>query len=157
MSLNRRLAFAVCLFLGLGLNGPALSAEPTSKARIEAEQFIKQAEADWAKAYVTGDASALKRILADDYVGQSSGDGLDNKAKLIAEIEQGPKPPELVSNKLDKIEVRFFTDTLAVALGTEIWTNRAGETGRYVWTDTWAKRGDKWQIIASHNTDLPAK
>jgi hypothetical protein len=48
---------------------------------------------------------------------------------------------------------------MAVAQGDEIWVRYSGEqlTGRFVWTDTWLLRNDKWQIVAAEDLIAPVK
>ncbi len=50
--------------------------------------------------------------------------------------------------------MRFFGDA-AVAQGSEAWEKRNGEHGRYVWTDTWIRRNNKWQIVAAEDVKAP--
>ena len=45
----------------------------------------------------------------------------------------------------------------AVAQGSESWVRRNGERGRFVWTDTWILRNDRWQIVAAEDLVPPAK
>ena len=61
-------------------------------------------------------------------------------------------PKYFKSNHLNNVKVRFYDNT-AVAQGDEIWTRFAGQqlTGRFVWTDTWVLRNDKWQIVAAED------
>ena len=55
---------------------------------------------------------------------------------------------------MDEISVRFFGDT-AVAHGSETWTRKDGSTGRYVWTDIWARRDGQWQVVAAQDAAAP--
>jgi ketosteroid isomerase-like protein len=119
------------------------------------ERFIKESEAQWAEAGVKGDTETIERILADDFVGIAPDGSSYNKAKEIANTrkDQG----QIVSNHVNEISVRFFGDT-AVAQGSETWEQRAGDPkrGRYVWTDTWVRRKNKWQIVAAEDLLAPA-
>jgi len=46
-----------------------------------------------------------------------------------------------------------------MAQGDEIWVRYSGQplTGRFVWTDTWLFRNDKWQIVAAEDLIAPVK
>ena len=77
-------------------------------SRAEAEKYIKDAESDWAESVSTGDASVVRRILADDVVWVLDGEVLD-KAHAVADAAAGPG--DFLSNHLDYVHVRFFGNT----------------------------------------------
>jgi ketosteroid isomerase-like protein len=116
----------------------------------EAERYIVESERQWAESVATGETAHVERILADDFLGVSPDGKLYDKATMIAETREAPKV--FVSNHLNEVKVRFFGDT-AVAQGNESWVRRTGEPrrGRFVWTDTWIRRGGKWQIVAAED------
>jgi ketosteroid isomerase-like protein len=116
--------------------------------------YIRQAESDWAESSVKRDVALLERILADDFVGVSHDGKRYTKAD---ELNEDPaKPSEYVSNHLAEVEIRFFGDA-AVAQGSEEWKKKDGRTGKYVWTDTWIRRGGKWQIVAAEDLIPPSE
>ena len=117
------------------------------------ERYIHEASAQWAESVATSDSSVLERILAEDFVWVLEGRILD-KATAVAEARQGPGP--FRSNRLDRVDIRFFGAT-AVAQGSESWTTASGERGRFVWTATWVCRNDRWQVVASQDIALPAE
>src|SRR5271169_1560979 len=114
----------------------------------EDRAFIKQAESDWAESTVTNDVSVLERILADDFVGVEIDGSHYSKADSIKDYRTHPS--EFASNHLNEAEIRFYGDA-AVAQGSESWKKKNGTTGKFVWTDTWIKRGGKWQIVAAED------
>ena len=145
---------ALC-FLCFASSAPAPAADLTPRA--VAEKFIKEMEAAWAEQSVSNDDKILRKILADDYIGVSSSSKVVRKADQVAEAVAAQKmPSDFISNKLDYVDVQFFSDELAVAQGRESWKLRNGEQGQYIWVDTWLKRKGRWQIIASQDTKLPA-
>ena len=95
----------------------------------------------------------IERILADDFLGVAPEGKLYEKPTMIAETKEGPK--HFVSNHLDDVKIRFFGDNTAVAQGSESWVRRNGERGRFVWTDTWILRNDRWQIVAAEDLVPP--
>jgi Domain of unknown function (DUF4440) len=126
------------------------------KPRAEAEKYITKSESEWAEQSVTNDDAVLRRLIADDYTGISSGNVLGGKAEMIAAaLEAQKSPSKMVSNKVTNMKVHFYSDHLAVAQGSESWVRTDGTRGRNIWTDTWLERGGKWQIIASQDTRLP--
>jgi hypothetical protein len=96
-------------------------------------KYICDSESGWASSVATGDPSAVKRILAEE------------------------KAPEVfASNAVNDAIVRFYGN-MAVAQGSETWSKKSGETGRFVWTDTWLKRNGQWQIVAAQDLIAPGE
>jgi ketosteroid isomerase-like protein len=119
------------------------------------EQII-QLERDWVRAWVTMDAAANDRILADDFLGTGPDGKRATKADLMAELKSGEAP--LASNRLneDDLTIRFYGDT-AVVNGSESWKQKDGKSGRYIWTDIFVKRNGKWQVVASQDLEVDDK
>jgi ketosteroid isomerase-like protein len=140
--------------IGLRAEAPVCPA-PRLATQQDVERYIVASEDAWAKSVATNDASVVQRILADDFVWVLDGKVVDKKtaAKWAAE-----GPGDFLSNDPDYVHVRFFGDT-AVAQGSETWTKKGGKRGKFVWTDTWVKRGNCWQIVNAQDTvvPLPAK
>jgi len=129
----------------------ALFVTPARDAQqANAENYIKQSESEWAAAASKGDTSAVKRILADDFLGIAPDGSSYDKAKEIADIMNDHG--NTISNHVNEVKVRFFGET-AVAQGSETWEKRNGQLkrGTYVWTDTWVRRNDSWQIVAAED------
>jgi ketosteroid isomerase-like protein len=110
--------------------------------------YIRQAESDWAESVVTNDVSVLERILADDFVGVDIDGSHYSKADAINDYRTHPS--DFVFNHLNEVGIRFYGDA-AVAQGNEGWKKKDGTTGKFVWTDTWIRRGGKWQIVAAED------
>jgi ketosteroid isomerase-like protein len=83
------------------------------------EKNIQDSEAQWAESVSTGDASVLKRILADDFVWIYP----DGSQVLWAKAE-------------------------ALAQASESWVqkHKSGKViqGRFVWSDVWLRRHGRW-------------
>jgi ketosteroid isomerase-like protein len=119
-----------------------------------AENYIKRSESEWAAAASKGDTGAVKRILADDFLGIAPDGSSYDKAKEIADTMNDHG--NTISNHVNEVKVRFFGET-AVAQGSETWEQRNGQLkrGTYVWTDTWVRRNNSWQIVAAEDLLLP--
>jgi len=124
----------------------------TNYDQNEAERYIVESERQWAASVASGDTSTVERILADDFVGVDPKGGPYGKAKMIADTRDAPK--YFVSNRLNRVKVRFYGDT-AIAQGDESWERHTGERGRFVWTDTWIRRHGRWQIVAAEDLIAP--
>ena len=121
----------------------------------KAEQYIRQSEKDWAESVATGDSMVIVRILADDFVGVDPEGNHYTKQQMVRDTHDAPK--YFISNHLNDVKVRFYGST-AVAQGDETWVKRKdSSTARFVWTDTWVLRNDKWQIVAAEDLIAPVK
>jgi uncharacterized protein (TIGR02246 family) len=127
----------------------------TSKIDYEkAEQYIKESEKQWAESVASGDTSVIQRVLADDFMGVDPDGNQYKKQQMVDDTRNAPK--YFLSNHLNNVIVRFYGNT-AVAQGHETWVRRTGEpaTARFVWTDTWVYRNNKWQIVAAEDLVAP--
>ncbi|MBZ5600588.1 MAG: nuclear transport factor 2 family protein [Acidobacteriia bacterium] len=148
---TKLLSALLCVLL-LGCATVLLAEEPT---QAEAERYIIESERQWAESVASGDPSAIERILADDFVGVDPEGRMYDKATMVADTRNAPKV--YLSNHLNEVKVRFFGPDTAVAQGSETWERRTGEPkrGRFVWTDTWIRRNQKWQIVAAEDLIAP--
>lgn len=130
------------LLVAVATSGHAQS--PTTRAADSA--YIARAESDWAESMATNDVRILERLLADDFV-ETAPDGTRLfKSDVIAWYRT--HDAEFVFNHIGDYWIRITGD-VAITQGTENWKKKDGTTGKYVWTDTWAKRNGKWQCVAS--------
>ncbi len=116
---------------------------------------IIQLERDWVQSFVTMDAAANDRIVADDFFGTEPDGSRIHKADLMAELKT---VEPLKSNHLneDDITIRFYGD-VAIVNGSEIWVEKSGKSGSFIWTDIFVKRNGKWQVVASQDLEAPAR
>lgn len=130
-------------------NCTAVGPHPTAVLK-----YICDSEAGWAESVASGDATVVKRILADDFIGVHPSGRHYSKAEMV---DGTPKAPEtFASNHVNDVIVRFYGN-VAVAQGNETWRKKNGESGRFVWTDTWLKRNGKWQIVAAEDLIAPVE
>ena len=132
---------------------PALAA-PLPKnlhSKADVEAYIRACEAEWAAVAVTGDPTPTASFIADDYEGVSSKSEVRGRAKLM----QPFKPdPNLVSDTLDYVRIRFPIPTLAIAQGGETAVDKNGNKDSLIWTDVWLLRNGRWQIVTSQDSKL---
>jgi len=76
------------------------------------EQTIMQLERKWSGATVRKDIAALKRIIADDFVGVESSGRVINKAQIMNDIESGSN--EVQSETTEDLKVRVYRDAAVV-------------------------------------------
>ena len=125
----------------------------TAKAQTgDTAQELIALERSFNQALLRADSKAVERIHADDLVFTNADGSVTNKADLIGSIQSGDL-------KFDSIEM---SDVKVQDLGSvAVVTGRVVETGRfktndlsglYRFTDIWAKRNGRWQIVAGHET-----
>jgi len=122
----------------------AAAGDPTGK-------YIVDMERKWAEG-VCENNGVVGSLLADDFQGTSTKGARFHKADELKD-EKGKHTAHDCG--LDEAKVHFFGDDLAVVYGREhaVGKDRANPDAKVcqVWTDTWLKRGDTWQIIASQD------
>jgi len=116
--------------------------------RAAAEAEIREMERAWAHVAVSGNPAIVERIFADDFLGVSPEGAQYTKQMFIDDTKANPLG--FLSNDLDDIKVRFFGD-VAVAQGSETFTRKGGEKGRFVWTDVLVRRDGAWRIAAAQD------
>ncbi len=114
-------------------------------------QYMIDMERKWAEG-VCVDNGVVSDLLADDFQGTSTTGARFTKSD---ELRDEKAPRSARNCGLDKTTVRFFSNTLAIVYGSEHATGkdktRPDAKVCQIWTDTWLKRNDKWQIIASQD------
>ncbi len=123
------------------VHAPASAATP--------ESMIVQSENDWTVAVVKKDYAAIERIVAKDWSGQSGAPDRYTRAKLIADLKSGDQVYK--SQKNTPMTVKVIGDVAIVQGGDDEVSSFKGKdtSGKYTWTDIYAKRDGKWQAVFS--------
>ena len=120
-------------------------------------QYIIDMERKWAEGVCVNNG-VIAGLLAEDFQGTSTNGARFTKADELRD-EKGPRTAHDCG--LDSAKVRFFGDHLAVVYGSEHAAGKdkaqPGAKVCQIWTDTWMKRGEKWQIIASQDNRVGCK
>ena len=143
------------LLVSILMAAAALTGCARTEDRSADEKIIIDGEERWAQAVASGDTNVIDGLLADDYLGVAPDGTLRTKHDEIDGIRKSPE--SVASNHVNEVKVRFYGDT-AIAQGSETWELKAGvpRRGRYVWTDTWLRRNQRWQIVAAEDLTAPA-
>ena len=123
-----------------------------SPAATTVEAAITQLERDWAAAIVKKDGPALDRLLADEFNGTSATAHTFPKSVAVNELKSGKYVVE--SMVLDEISVNVYGDMAVAFTSQKEKSQYAGKdtSGHYHFTDVWAKKGGRWQVVASHGS-----
>ncbi len=149
---NRPFTFvAACLVAG-GISALALAQSPKDDAgRIIA---LEQA---WNRAIEGKDTKALDQLLAPTFVAVDIDGSLTRKGEFLASIKDPSYQPAEAA--YEDIRAEIYDDT-AVTVGVfRIRETQKGKriTQRQRFVDTWIRKGQTWQCVASQVTLIPAK
>jgi hypothetical protein len=140
----------------IGLYLPAISMAGDETATVEStSKWMIEQERAWAE-QDCGHKSVIANLLADDFHGTSPTGKRYSKAEAAAKAAPGTS--QASDCRLLQTDVRFFGPSTAIIYGSEtaLEAPRAGKSERYclIWTDTWLKRGGKWQIVAAQDAQI---
>ncbi|MDB5159673.1 MAG: putative secreted protein [Mucilaginibacter sp.] len=101
------------------------------------------------------ESTVIKRILADDFIGVDPEGNQYNKQTMVKGTASAPR--YFLSNHLNDVKIRF-DGNFSIAQGAETWVKRAASSSaRFVWTDTWIYRDNKWEILAAEDLIAPVR
>jgi ketosteroid isomerase-like protein len=127
-------------------------AQTTTKTIVQtsaAEESVLQLTRDWLAAEERHDRATLQRIIADDFQGTAPmGNTVSKNDVLPAE---GTQSGGLAITASD-IRVRLFGDT---AIVTARGLPKSAERGELRITVVFARRNDRWQMVAGHLSAVP--
>ncbi len=111
---------------------------------------LAKAAAEFDRAQVKGDAATLRRVLADDYLLINSRDQREDKAQFIADYTAPGFTMEPFT--IDDQVIRVWADgaVLGGAVTMKGLSDGKPYSVRIRFSDIWAKRGGKWQVIYTH-------
>ena len=118
-------------------------------------EVLTEIEHRLARAWVDGDRKFIEGILADDWsVTDLTGRVLKKKEVLLEAF--GSDERQIVSMTISDIRVRPFTEWAVVTGETRAAGSYQGQVMevRLRFTDVFAERGGRWQVVASHATLL---
>jgi ketosteroid isomerase-like protein len=128
------------------------AAASTGPDRGSPESNVKRLENQWEGSVKAHDVSFLQARVAEDFIGVSSRGKRLNKSSLMKEFKTDTDT--YASAKNSGIIVRVIDKDVVVASGVakEVGKSHDGKSFKrsYIFTDTWAMRGDRWQCVASH-------
>ena len=119
-------------------------------------QVLLRLEDDWTVGLTHRDAVLFRRLLADGFI-YTEDDRTVGRDDVLRDVVAGLDTVESAHNEDMKVH-RF--GTTAIVTG---WLVVGGHgpkgpfSRRYRFTDTWVRRGARWQIVAAHDYLVPAR
>jgi uncharacterized protein (TIGR02246 family) len=123
----------------------------------KAEQEVRKLERAWLDAYEQHDTKAMDAIVADDFTITFPDGSMQIKAQIIDSIK-APRNPSSPAFKFytEDVQARVYGETVILIGRVVTEYVRDGKTmkeqNRY--TDTYVKRGGRWQVVASHLSNV---
>jgi uncharacterized protein (TIGR02246 family) len=123
----------------------------------KAEQEVRKLERAWLDAYEQHDAKAMDAIVADDFTITFPDGSMQTKSQILDAIK-APHNPASPSLKFytEDVQSRVYGETVILVGRVVTEYLRDGKTvkeqSRY--TDTYVKRGGRWQVVASHLSNV---
>lgn len=148
----------VLLTLTVASCGHVLARQAQEPSRTAAEEEVRRLERQWLDAYEQHNAEAMDRIVADDFTITFPNGRMQTKPQLMAMV----KAPRRASQPRMKfytedVRSRAYGDTVILIGRVVTEYERDGkavkEQSRY--TDTYVRRNGRWQVVASHLSNVP--
>jgi ketosteroid isomerase-like protein len=113
------------------------------------EEIILQLTRDWLAAEERHDRTTMQRIIADDFQGTGPRGNTVFKEEVLP--EEGAQSGGLSLNT-SELKARVFGDTVVV---TGHGVQKSEEKRELRFTVVFAKRNDRWQMVAGHLSGVP--
>ena len=133
------------------------SAQSQPQPISQSEQEVRKLEREWLDAYEQHDATAMDRILADDFKLTQSSGAVQTKADILAALtaprDSGRPEPKFST---EDVQSRVEGDTV-ILTGRFIQRMEHDGQTRTIgasYTDTYVKRRGRWQVVASQLTRI---
>lgn len=126
-----------------------------SSTQHNVEQELKRLENEWLNSYVRGDKQTFDRIVADDFTRTDESGKFATKAEERALVQA---PPASVKASLtnEDMRVRVYGNA-AIVTGRIVSKVQASLNFQSRFTDTFIKRGGRWQVVARHYSRVPTE
>jgi ketosteroid isomerase-like protein len=153
--LRHQRLYAQVLLLALITYAPALFAAPQHGGlprgeKHESRREIDQLEESWRNAVLTGNAAAMDKLLADDYIGISANGTLQTKEDALIWLRNRPR--HITNLVLSNSRVHFYgTTALVTSFSHVTGTNAEGEAfGDFRYTHVYVRDAQgKWKMVSS--------
>jgi hypothetical protein len=147
----KRLVLAVSV-VGLAFGLAILAKTQTPSV----EQELIDLEKEWVEAVIKHDPASIEkldRMMGDELILTFDGSN-QTKDQLLEAVKSGET--EIVSWNVDDWKVRVYGNAAVVMARNTMKARSAGQEATYQnrFTDTWIKRGGRWQCVAAHNSTI---
>jgi uncharacterized protein (TIGR02246 family) len=129
-----------------------------SQAQSGNGEQVRRLERAWLDAYEKHDAKAMNDIVADDFVITFPDGSMQTKGQIMASIKT-PRQPGRPTPKFstEDVQTRIYGNTVILMGRVVTEWQRDGQTQskeQQRYTDTYVKRSGRWQVVASHLSNV---
>jgi len=121
------------------------------------QEELLRLEREFAQAVVSNDATAVGRLLADDWIIVDPDGRIIDKSRFLEVIKSGALSHQKMES--DDVRVRIYENTAIVTALTMIKGKFMGQDFTSVEraTDIFVKQNDRWQCVFTHLTRSTSK
>lgn len=148
--MRRLLVIAVWIAVSCFSIAAQTAPQPATDDNATREALIKLAK-EWIDAEDRRDGAALDRLLADDFIGTAPS-GTKVTKKMVVPDPKGKGGG--LSFIGDDFVARSYGE-MGVVFGNGTW--KAKDQGTLCFTLAFVKRGDRWQIVSAHVSQVPQR
>ena len=145
------------LLLALLLAAAGCAEDAVVEGRVEAENQLRAANADYDRAIVTADAAALNEILAEDYIYVTAEGEVRDKPTQIVNLTSGRF--QVMSAGSEDVQIRWIGDhALMIGRFPARLRRDDGEVRineRY--STLWTREGGRWRLRHEHASLIPER
>lgn len=119
---------------------------------------VRKLERAWLDAYEKHDTAAMTAIVADDFVITFPDGSQQTRAQILKMIGRPVVPERLQKFRTEDVKTRVYGDTVILSGRVITETTRDGKlmTEQQSYTDAYVRRDGKWQVVASHLSNVAA-
>lgn len=123
---------------------------------VSATEAFRRYTQEWMDAIRSRDRAALESFLAPEFrlTSARTDQWIDRERWLELALSE----VEMVSFSVDEMETALIDDTAIVWSRISQQAKVAGEdwSDRFMLTDVWVRREDRWQVVARHSSQPPS-
>ena len=131
-----------------------LVAATTAFAQASPVDDVRKLERAWLDAYEQLDPKAMDAIVAEDFTITFPDGSMQTKPQIMSSIKSPRRPAGgAMKFRTENVQGRSYGDVVILTGIVITEMQRDGQTvseTRQRYTDTYLKRQDRWQVVASH-------
>jgi ketosteroid isomerase-like protein len=120
----------------------------------QAEKGVRDAEEEWRRAFIAGDAGVLERLHEDEFESVNFLGALSKKSDVMSDVRAGRFRYESMAH--EDVAVRIHGD-VGIVVGVTVNKGMRGDrdvSGTFRFTRIWVRRNSAWRAIFAHYTRL---
>ena len=152
-----RYIFALVFLITAASFSFAQSTDSKTKQLSKAEEEVRKLERAWLNAYEQNDSKAMNEIVADDFAITFPDGSRQTKPQIMAMIKTSPNTASPMKFYTEDVQSRVYGETVILTGRVVTEYMRDGKPAKEVssYTDTYVRQNGRWQVVASHLSNVP--